>query len=103
MRRGRQKIAQSARMPGMSPTPKSAAPAKQLAAFISKFEPAIQRTLRASRVALRKRFPTAIEQVYDNYNFLVIGYCSTEQTSSCIVSLAASAKGVVLSFYNGAS
>jgi hypothetical protein len=104
MRGVRQQIAaQSARMPRMSRIPKSFAPAKQLAAFISKFEPAIQRTLRSSRAALRKRFPTAIEQVYDNYNFLVIGYCSTERPSSCIVSLAASAKGVVLSFYNGAS
>ena len=51
---------------------------------------------------MRKRLPTAIEQVYDNYNFLAIGYCTTERTSDCLVSLAASAKGVALSFYRGA-
>jgi hypothetical protein len=80
-----------------------ASAAKELAGFIAKFEPALQRVVRSCRLALRKRFPTAIEQVYDNYNFLAIGYCSTERTSDCIVSLAVSAKGVALSFYRGAT
>jgi hypothetical protein len=35
--------------------------------------------------------------------FFVIGFCTTERTLDCIISLAASAKGVVLSFYHGAS
>jgi hypothetical protein len=78
-------------------------PAKQVVACIAKFDRAIAKLLRASRSALRKRLPTAVEQVYDNYNFLAIGFCSSERTSDCIVSLAASAKGVALSFYNGAS
>src|SRR6185369_17282509 len=77
-------------------------PAKQLVSFIGKFEPAVARLTRSARSALRKRLPTAVEQVYDNYNFLAIGFCSTERTSDCIVSLAASAKGVALSFYWGA-
>ena len=78
-------------------------PAKQLAGFIAKFDPTIGKVVRASRAALRKRLPTAIEQVYDNYNFLAIGYCTSERTSDCIVSLAVSAKGVALSFYYGAT
>jgi hypothetical protein len=78
-------------------------PASQLSGFIAKFEPAIGRLVRAARVALRKRLPTAIEQVYDNYNFLAIGFCTTERTSDCIVSLAVSAKGVSLCFYYGAA
>ena len=73
-------------------------PAKQLAGFIEKFDPKIARLVRATRRALRKRLPTAIEQVYDNYNFLAIGFCTTERTSDCITSLAVSAKGVALSF-----
>jgi hypothetical protein len=81
----------------------TASPAKQIAGFIAKFDPKVARVIRSSRAALRKRFPTAIEQVYDNYNFLAIGFCSTERTSDCIVSLAAQAKGVALSFYYGAS
>ena len=75
---------------------------KQVATFIAKFDPAIARLTRSARSALRKRLPTAIEQVYDNYNFLAIGFCTTERTSDCIVSLAVSAKGVALSFNNGA-
>src|SRR4051812_5988830 len=84
-------------------TGKVESPAKQVAAFIAKFDPPIARLTRSVRSALRKRMPTAIEQVYDNYNFLAIGLCTTERTSDCIVSLAVSAKGVALSFYNGAS
>jgi hypothetical protein len=78
-------------------------PARELADFIAKFDPTVARLIRAARRALRRRLPTAIEQVYDNYSFLAIGYCATERTSDCIVSLAAAASGVSLSFYYGAS
>jgi hypothetical protein len=81
----------------------AASPAKQVAAFIAKFDPEVARLIRSARSALRKRLPTAIEQVYDNYNFLAIGYCTTERTSDCIVSLAAASNGVSLSFYYGAT
>ena len=47
--------------------------------------------------------PTAIELVYDNYNFFVIGYCTTPRASDCIVSIAAAANGVGISFYHGAT
>src|SRR4051812_11668142 len=89
-------------MAGTSRTPPGS-PAKQLAGAIAKFEPAVAKLVRAARAALRKRFPAAVEQVYDNYNFLAIGFCTTERTSDCICSLAVSAKGVALSFYYGAS
>jgi hypothetical protein len=39
-------------------------PAKQLAAFIAKFDPAVGKLIRSARAALRKRLPAAIEQVY---------------------------------------
>jgi hypothetical protein len=78
-------------------------PAKQLEGFIAKFELKHQALIRAVRKALRKRLPTANELVYDNYNFFVIGYCPTERPSDCIVSIAAAANGVGLSFYRGAT
>lgn len=59
--------------------------------------------IRSVRAALRAMFPGAFELVYDNYNFFVIGYSATERPSDCIVSLAANAKGVGLSFYYGAT
>ncbi len=76
---------------------------KQLSEFIAKFEPEMAARIRAVRAALRKRLPTAIEIVYDNYNFFVIGYSSTERPSDCILSLAANSKGVGLSFYYGST
>ena len=69
-----------------------ASPTTQLATFIAKFDPAMQRRIRAIRAALRKRFPTANELVYDNYNFFVIGYSSTERPSDAIVSMAANSR-----------
>src|SRR5215207_5573029 len=85
-------------------TPGTAAAAeKQLDAFIAKFEPKNQALIRATRKALRRRLPTAIELVYENYNFFVIGYCATGRPSDCVVSIAAAANGVGLSFYRGAT
>jgi Domain of unknown function (DU1801) len=83
-------------------TASSESATKQLASFIAKFDPAVARLIRSSRSALRKRLPTANELIYDNYNFLAIGYASTERTSDCIVSLASYARGVSLFFYYGA-
>ena len=87
-------------MPNPSPASSPTA-AKQLADFIAKFDPRMVKLIRSLRAAVRKRLPTANELVFDNYNFLVIGYCSTERQSDCIVSLAANAKGVTLFFYYG--
>ncbi len=70
----------------MKPTAKPAAaesPAKQIAGFLAKFDPAMAKLITSARQALRKRFPTAVELVYDNYNFLVFGFCATERASDC--------------------
>ncbi|MGA2244012.1 MAG: hypothetical protein ABSH48_03345 [Verrucomicrobiota bacterium] len=75
----------------------------QLDGFIAKFEPAHQALIRATRQGLRRRFPTANELVYDNYNFFVIGFCPTERPSDSIISIAAAANGVGLCFIHGAS
>ena len=75
----------------------------QLASFIEEFEPSTAKLIRDCRKEIRRMLPTAIELVYDNYNFFVIGYSSTERASDCIVSIAAAANGVGLSFYWGAN
>jgi hypothetical protein len=75
---------------------------RQLKGFIAKFEPKHQALIRAVRRSLRRRFPTADELVYDNYNFFVIGYSSTERASDSIVSVAAGASGIGLCFIYGA-
>jgi hypothetical protein len=76
---------------------------KQLQGFIGKFAPEHQAVIREVRKALRKRMPGANELVWDNYNFFVIGYSPTERPSDTIVSIAAAANGVGLSFYRGAT
>jgi hypothetical protein len=81
----------------------SAEAAKQLRSFIAKFEPKHQTLIRAVRKVLRRRFPTANELAYDNYNFFVLGYSPTERPSDTIVSMAAGANGVGLCFIRGAS
>ena len=86
-------------MPPVGPTP---TPEKQLAGFIAKFAPDVAALIRASRKKMRQRLPQALELVYDNYNFFVIGYGPSDKASAAIVSLAAYAKGVNLCFLQGA-
>lgn len=77
-------------------------PEKQLASFIAKFTPDMAKRIRAARAKMRKRIPQAIEMVYDNYNFFVIGYGPNEKAGDAIFSLAAQAKGLSLCFLQGA-
>ena len=74
---------------------------KQLAGFIAKFDPPMQRLIRAARKRMRAQLPTASELVYDNYNFFVIGYGPGPRTSEAIFSLAAYARGLTLFFLQG--
>lgn len=82
---------------------KPTSPAKQVESFISKFDPAVAKLARSARRAMRKRFPTAVELVYDNYNALAMGFSSTERTSGVIISVAVYASGVSLYFMYGRS
>lgn len=78
-------------------------PEEQLRSFIEKFDPKHRAVIRAVRKALRKRFPTATELVYDNYNFFVIGFGPSERPSDCFISIAAASNGVGLCFIHGAT
>ena len=70
----------------------------ELAAFVAKFTDQMQDQIRGCRAKLRERFPEAIEMIYDNYNFLVLGFGPTERPSEAIFSLAAHSRGVLLCF-----
>jgi hypothetical protein len=78
-------------------------PSRQVEGFISKFDPAIAKLARLVRKEMRKRFPSAVELVYDNYNALAIGFGATERVSDVIVSVAVYARGVNLYFMYGRS
>jgi hypothetical protein len=81
----------------------SVSPARQVAGFIRKFDPAIAKLTRSCRSVIRKRYPAANELVYDNYNALAIGYSSTFRTSDAVFSLAVYARGLNLYFMYGRS
>jgi hypothetical protein len=81
---------------------KALPPTKQLAGFIAKFTPEMATLIRAARTRMRKRMPQALELVYDNYNFFVIGYGPSDKAGDAIFSLAAQAKGLSLCFLQGA-
>jgi hypothetical protein len=86
-----------------SPPPASGSSAEeQLAGFIAKFTPEMARRIRAARRKLRALLPHAIEGVYDNYNFLAIGYSPSLRVSEVIFSLGAYANGINLFFLQGA-
>jgi hypothetical protein len=73
----------------------------ELEGFIAKFAPEMQHRIRSCRAKLQARFPEAVQLVYDNYNFLVIGFGPTSRPSDAVVSLAAHRRGVNLCFLQG--
>lgn len=79
-------------------SPDLADPETRLSGFIAKFTPAMQQRIRGCREALRERLPTAVELVYDNYNFLVIGFGPTAKPSEAWFSLTADRNGTSLVF-----
>ncbi len=85
-----------------TPSSKPYTPPTQLKGLIDKFAPDMAKQIRFAYAAMKKRWPTAQQMVYDNYNFFVIGFCPTDKPSEAIFSLACQAKGVSLCFLQGA-
>lgn len=75
---------------------------EQLASFLAKFAPEVAALAKSIRAAMRKRYPYALELVYDNYNALAIGYCPTERPTEGIFSIAVFPQWVSLFFLQGA-
>jgi len=67
------------------PTP---TPQKQLASFLGKYSPEIQKEGREALRLMQRLVPGAVRLVYDNYNFLVVGYGPSEKASDAVLSLA---------------
>ncbi len=84
---------------------KSAAPPlsakQQLEILIAKVDRKAQPLFRSVQKALRKRFPSANELVYDYSHSLVIGYSPNENGIESVVAFSASADGLRLYFMNG--
>lgn len=90
-------------MPKARTTPPPPASAEQqIADLISRFDPKDQKLFQAARIALRKRFPTANELVYDYARNFVIGYSATQAGGEGIAALTLEADGVRFYLTDGA-
>ncbi len=77
-------------------------PEEQLAGFIAKYTPEVGELAQAVLAKMRRRMPGAVEMVYDNYSFLVIGFGPTERPSEAVFSIVLSPRWVSLCFLHGA-
>ena len=75
---------------------------EQLESWIDRYSPGVASVARHAIAWLRSRFPGAFVLVYDNYNALVVGFCSTERASDAVFSVALYPKWVNLFFLRGA-
>ncbi len=74
----------------------------QLDSFLAKYSPEVAAFGRRAVNKMRKLVPGAIEMVYDNYNWLVIGFSPSERPSEAIFSIVLPPNGVTLCFLQGA-
>jgi hypothetical protein len=77
-------------------------PVQQLNSFLRKYSPEVARRARGCLAKMRKLTPGAIEIVYDNYNWLVIGFSPTERPSDAVFSIVLPPNHVTLCFLQGA-
>ena len=80
----------------------SAAIRGQVRRALARYEPPIVKLVTAARRILRRRCPSAVELVYDNYNALVFGYGPSEHASEAVFSIAAYPRWVNFFFLRGA-
>jgi hypothetical protein len=75
---------------------------RQLRLFLDKYDPAVAAFARRTLAKMRELVPGAVEMVYDNYNWLVIGFSPTERPSEAIFSIVLPPGRVTLCFLQGA-
>ncbi len=88
--------------PKSQPVAPEADAEQQLESFLAKYDPEVSTFGRRALAKMRKLVPGAIEMVYDNYNWLVIGFSPTERPSEAIFSIVLPPNRVTLCFLQGA-
>ncbi len=78
---------------------------QQLESFLAKYDPEVATFARRALTKMRQLVPGATEMIYDNYNWLVIGFGPTERPSEAIFSLvlASGPRDPVLSARRGSA
>lgn len=75
---------------------------RQLDSFLAKYDPEVEAFAGRALAKMRKIVPGAVEFVYDNYNWLVIGFGPSERPSEAIFSIVLPPGRVTLCFLQGA-
>ena len=70
-------------------------PQRQLATFLARYSPEIVKEGRAALAMMQRLVPGAVRLVYDNYNFLVVGYGPSERASEAVLSLAFAPRWII--------
>lgn len=73
----------------------------QLESFFDKYDPKIAALGRKACAYLRKRLPGAVVMVYDNYNYLAIGFGPQDKVSTTPISIALYPRWINLYFLYG--
>jgi len=73
----------------------------ELDKIISKQSPEMAKLTRAVLAKLRRRFPGAVEMVYDKKRGMVVGFCPDERASNVINSIGVYSKWINLYFFEG--
>jgi hypothetical protein len=76
---------------------------QQFDSFLARYSPDVEAFARRALAKMRKLVPGAIEMVYDNFNWLVIGFSPSERPSEAIFSLVLPPGAVTLCFLQGAA
>ncbi len=76
---------------------------QQLEGFLQKYSPEMEKLGRASLAHLRKRLPGAVVMVYDNFNYLALGFGQTDKVSAIPISIALYPRWATLFFMQGAT
>jgi hypothetical protein len=77
--------------------------ARQLDSFLNRYDPEVAAFARRALAKMRKLVPGAVEMVYDNYNWLVVGFSPTERPSEAIFSLVLPPGKATLCFLQGST
>jgi len=71
-------------------------PSRQLQRFIAKYSPTVAADGRAALAIVRRLVPGAVELVYDNFNFLVVGFCPSDRASDGVLSVVFTPRWITL-------
>jgi len=81
-----------------TPSASSTSPKSELESFIVRYLPEVASEGRAVLAKIRRLVPGAIELVYDNYNWLVVGFCPSERASDGVLSVVFTPRWITLCF-----